>query len=95
LAGAADEQGHGSAVLPADVDFPVDDEDHLFGGSAFLEEDVPGIGPQFAAAAGEPEALVEREAVERADTFERGCDFFNRRGSGRRDDGGRRHQGPP
>ena len=44
LAGAADEQGHGAAVLAAHVDLALEDEHHLLGRGAFLEENFAGAG---------------------------------------------------
>jgi hypothetical protein len=47
-----------------------EDEDHLLGGSAFLEEDFVGAGNAFLALAGQPEAVFEGQPVERTDAIE-------------------------
>ena len=54
LTGAADEQGHGTAVLAAHMDFAPEDKDHPLGGRALLEENVAGVGDVLLAMAGQP-----------------------------------------
>jgi len=70
LSGAADEQGHGSAVLAAHMNLAFEDEHHMLGRSALFVEDVAGAGDHLGAVAGEPEAVFEGQAVERADAVE-------------------------
>ena len=43
LPGAADEERHGAAVLAAHMDLAFEDEHHVFGRSAFFEENVAGV----------------------------------------------------
>src|SRR5271166_3763880 len=66
LSGTADEQGHGAAVLAADMDFAPEDEHHLLSGCAFFKEDFAFGGDELIAVAGEPETVFQREAVQRA-----------------------------
>jgi hypothetical protein len=93
LAGAADEQGHGSAVLAADVDLPFEDEDHVFGGRVLFIEDFAGFGDHLSTMRGKPHAVFEGQSMQWADVVESGCDLFGRSGTGRRNDGGGEHPG--
>ena len=95
LPGAADKQRHGAAVLAAHMNLAFEDEDHVLGRSAFLEENVARIGDVFLAVTREPQTIFKRKAVERADVIDGFRDFFKRRGSGGSDDGGGKHPGPP
>jgi hypothetical protein len=93
LAGAADEQRHGTAVLAANVDFALEKKDHVLGRSTLLEENVAGVGHVFLAVASDPEAVFDGKAVQGNDSVEGGRDFFNGRGTGRRGEEGRSHPG--
>ncbi len=91
LTGASDEQGHGTAMLTADVNFALEDEDHVLGGRAFLEENVAGVGCVFLAMCSEPEAILDGQSVQGPDAIEGGRDFFNGSGTGRGGNGGGKH----
>ena len=53
----------------------------------------PALAIVFLAVAREPQAVFERQAVQRADVIDGLRDLFRRRGSGGRDDGGGKHRG--
>jgi len=93
LPGAADEQGHGAAVLAADMDFAPEDEHHVLGWCAFFKEDLTGSGNQLTAVMGEPETVFQSQAVQRADAVDGFRDFFGGSRTGRGSDGGGEHPG--
>jgi hypothetical protein len=93
LAGAANEKGHGTTALAANMEFAFEDKDHVLGGSAFLVENVAGLGDVLLAVASKPEAIFIGETVQWADAFEGNRDFFYGSGTGRRGDGWGKHPG--
>ena len=44
MSGAADEQGHGAAVLAADMNLTLENEDHVGDGGALFKEHIAGVG---------------------------------------------------
>jgi hypothetical protein len=60
LPSAADEEGHGAAVLAADMDLALEDKDHVGDWSAFFKEHVASVGDVLLTVAGEPEAVFQR-----------------------------------
>ena len=93
LPGAANKQGHGSAVLAADMDFALEDEDHVQDRRAFFEEHIAGVGDKLLAVAGQPEAVFQGQAMKGDDAVEGFGDFIDRGGRGRRGDGWGEHEG--
>ena len=63
LSGAADEKRHRAAVLAAHMNLAFEDEHHVLGRSTLLKQNVTGAGHKLLAMAGEPEAILGRQAV--------------------------------
>ncbi len=75
------------------MDLAFEDEHHVLGRSTLLKQNVAGVGHKFLAMAGEPEAILGRQAVQRADVVDGGRDLFERSGSGRRGNVRGKHPG--
>uniref|UniRef100_E6QI92 Uncharacterized protein n=1 Tax=mine drainage metagenome TaxID=410659 RepID=E6QI92_9ZZZZ len=70
LSCASDEERHRTGALASDVDFALEDEDHLLGGHAFFKEGVAGLDAYFLTMTCQPLALTVAEAVERDDVID-------------------------
>jgi len=95
LPGAANKQRHGAAVLAAHMDLPFEEKHHPLRRSAFFKQHIAGVGHKLLAVPGQPQAVFQRQPVQRTNALQGSRNLFSGRGTGRRLDGRGKHPGPP